>query len=166
MHLPPIVPVVLVLAACGPMRATPVALRGERTEIASLAGRWRGEYEGLDSGRGGNMTFVLRAGSDSATGDVLMEPRGTPVVYRAVDEGPRHLAHASGSQLLAVSFVAVSGGEVSGTLEPYIAPDCSCTVTTTFRGRIAADTMSGTFTTTAPILTAQNGRWRMVRETP
>ncbi|HEX2781702.1 MAG TPA: hypothetical protein VHM30_19510 [Gemmatimonadaceae bacterium] len=153
-------------AGCGRFRTQPVPLHGEAAAIASLAGRWSGEYEGLDTGRGGTITFVLRAGSDSAVGDVLMEQRGTTTVFRAADVGQSHLAHASSPQLLAVSFAAISPEEVTGKLEPYTAPDCSCTVTTTFRGRITGDTLSGTFTTTAPMLTTQNGRWRMVREKP
>ena len=34
------------------------------------------------------------------------------------------------------------------------------------RGRVAGDSIVGTFTTTAPMLTSQHGRWRMVREQP
>lgn len=153
-------------AGCGRFRTQPVPLHGDTGTIAALAGRWSGEYEGLDTGRGGTITFVLRAGSDTAIGDVLMEQRGTTTLFRAVDVGQTHLAHASSPQLLAVSFVAIAPDEVTGKLEPYTAPDCSCTVTTTFRGRIVADTLEGTFTTTAPMLTTQNGKWRMVREKP
>ena len=153
-------------AACGHVRSSPVPLHGERELISSLAGKWRGEYESAESGRGGSITFVLRAGTDSATGDVLMEPRGTTAVVQAADLGKQHLAHSPNSQLLAISFVGLSADEVSGALEPYIAPDCACTVSTTFRGRVAGDSIVGTFTTTAPMLTSQHGRWRMVREQP
>jgi len=153
-------------AGCGHLRSSPVPLHGNREVVASLAGKWRGEYESAESGRGGSITFVLRAGSDSATGDVLMEPRGSTAVIQAADLGKQHLAHATNSQLLAISFVGLSSDEVSGALEPYIAPDCTCTVSTTFRGRVAGDSIVGTYTTTAPMLTTQRGRWRMIRERP
>ena len=153
-------------AGCGRFRSSPVPLHGNREVISSLAGKWRGEYESDESGRGGSITFVLHAGSDTASGDVLMEPRGTTAVIQAADLGKQHLAHATNSQLLAISFVGLSADEVSGLLEPYIAPDCACTVSTTFRGRVAGDSIVGTYTTTAPMLTTQHGRWRMSRENP
>ena len=161
-----VVAVLALVAGCGRFHSSPVPLRGDRALVASLAGKWRGEYESSESGRGGTITFVLRSGSDSATGDVLMEPRGTEALVRAADFGKQHLAHASSPQLLSISFVGLSFDEVSGALEPYVAPDCGCTVRTTFRGRVLADTVEGSFTTTAPMLTTQTGRWRMVRERP
>ena len=44
--------------------------------------------------------------------------------------------------------LAVEGGAVQGTMDPYHDPQCDCQVNTTFVGRISGDTIEGTFTTT------------------
>jgi hypothetical protein len=115
------------------------------------------------SGRTGSITFTLKAGTDSAFGDVLMMPAGGLNPLRPADNPIDHRAHTSSPQALRVSFVSVANGRVSGALEPYIAPDCECTVRTTFEGAIGADAIEGTFVTRPPVGPEQTGRWRVVR---
>lgn len=153
---------VLMLTACQ-YKPTPVAIAGDPGSIRALAGTWSGTYLGTDTRRTGNITFTIRVDGDSAFGDVLMEqPPGAPVLLPA-DDPTLHRAHARSPQLLAVRFVGVMGGEVSGALEPYVAPDCDCTVRTTFTGRVRGDTVSGTFETRAPMLPVQTGVWSVAR---
>jgi hypothetical protein len=144
-------------------RPTPVPLAGSRTSIMALAGTWNGVYHGTESGRSGSISFTIQVSGDSAFGDVLMEtPPGAPVIQPADD--PRiHRMHARGPHLLAVRFVDIVGGEVQGELEPYVAPDCDCTVVTTFNGYVRADTVRGTFVTRGQLIAAQTGVWAVTR---
>jgi hypothetical protein len=68
-------------------------------------------------------------------------------------------------QVLQINFINAAGGVLTGTMDPYTDPACSCEVQTTFVGTIQGDTIEGTFTTTpngaAPITT---GRWKMTRQ--
>lgn len=153
---------VLVASGCH-YRPTPVPIVGDRPSVAALAGTWTGTYRGTESGRAGSITFTIQFSGDSAFGDVLMEsPPGVPVIQPA-DDPRAHRAHAREARLLAVSFVDVVGGEVQGELEPYVAPDCDCTVVTTFRGFVRADTVRGTFVTRGRLIHPQTGVWAVVR---
>ncbi len=146
-------------------RPTPVTLAGDPSSIRALAGTWIGTYRGTDTQRSGSITFAIRVAGDSAFGDVYMQqPPGAGVVVPA-DDPRAHRAHARSPQLLAVSFVAVQGGEINGELEPYIAPDCECRVNTRFNGRVYADTIRGTYVTRGSVMTPQNGEWSVVRTT-
>jgi hypothetical protein len=82
---------------------------------------------------------------------------------QAMDDPALHRTHASTSRALAIRFVEVAGGNVEGALEPYIAPDCDCVVTTTFTGSVSADTVRGTFITRGRLMNAQTGTWSVVR---
>jgi hypothetical protein len=122
-----------------------VPIEGTPADLSALAGHWEGEYSSQATGRLGSIVFDLVAGEDHAHGDVLMIPRGSSDHYRprTAGEGP---APAGASQLLTIRFVKAEKGKVSGTLDPYWDPDCSCEVTTTFVGRVRGDTVEGTFT--------------------
>lgn len=139
----------LLISACVRAIST-VPVRGSEPAVAQLAGRWEGEYSSEETGRGGSITFQLRAGADTAEGQVVMTTRGDA---RSTPDG------------LTIRFVVVHGDEVSGVLAPYPDPDCGCTLTTTFRGVILADVIEGTFETTGPGFhhPTQRGRWRVVR---
>jgi hypothetical protein len=153
----------LTLAACAtnPHR---VPLVADETDISSLTGTWDGEYSSLATGRAGSISFSLVAGRDTATGDVLMVPRGT--------DQPAALDRQSGAQIMArapqvlrISFVRVLGANVSGTIEPYRAPDCDCILSTTFVGQLRGDTIDGTFSTTGGQADSpQSGRWKVTRK--
>ena len=150
------------LAACH-FTPTHVPLRGSASDIARLAGHWDGEYSSAASGRSGAIIFEISAGVDTAHGDVLMTPQfGQPL--RAADAGTRmHEEHVRSTELLTVRFVRIDGGALRGMLEPYIAPDCQCAVTTIFRGVVTGDRIEGTYTTRGPNDLVQEGRWAATR---
>jgi hypothetical protein len=153
----------LLIGGCA-YRPTPVPMSGDPAWIAALRGTWSGTYVGTESGRRGNITFTIRVHSDSAFGDVLMEaPPGLPVIQVADDPGA-HRRHVASPHMLAMRFVQIASGEVEGALEPYAAPDCDCTVQTTFRGLVQGDTIRGTFVTRGRLIAAQTGVWAVARE--
>ena len=144
---------------------TPVS--GSRPAVSRLVGEWQGDYSSVESGRRGLITFRLRAGADTAEGDVIMQTRtesepSAPNVTAARD-GVR-----TTHQALSIRFVFVSETEVSGVLDPYRDPDCGCTLTTTFRGTIKGDVIEGTFHSEGSGMghIPQDGRWRVKRYVP
>jgi hypothetical protein len=149
-------------AACR-YQPSPLTLQGSPPEIAALAGEWAGEYSGTQSGRSGSISLHITAGGDTAYGDVVMVTNTgqRPV---AAHQAGEHLAHARSADVLRISFVRVAQGRVTGLLEPYVAPDCQCRVTTSFTGTVGSDVIEGTFTTRGPGGLEQSGRWRVSRE--
>jgi hypothetical protein len=149
-------------AGCRTTPQSPVRLQGDPASLARLAGAWSGEYWGGAGGRGGSLAFSLRSGSDSLYGDVTMvDPRGQTI--RAADQTGVHAMHASSPQQLRIDFVAIRADSVRGVLEPYVAPDCECTVTTTFLGHAKNDQISGTFQTRNGGRVQAEGSWEMKR---
>lgn len=150
-----------VIAACS-YAGTPVPLRGSPAEISRLAGRWDGEFWSDESGRRGTLLFTIRAGTDTALGDVVLGSGMTEPVIAADARDPQHLRHSRAPDVLRVTFVAVRGEMLRGEIEPYIAPDCKCVVVTEFLGTIAGDTVQGRYDTRGPGV-RQVGRWSMRR---
>jgi len=152
----------LVVGAACRYKPSPVPLSGSPPEIAALAGEWGGEYTGSQSGRSGSISLRITAGGDSAYGDVVMVSNTgqRPVAAHGERE---HLSHARSADVLRISFVRVAQGQVTGVLEPYVAPDCQCRVTTSFSGTVIGDTIEGTFTTRGSGGVEQTGRWRVSR---
>lgn len=142
---------------------TPVPLQGAPGDIAALAGHWDGEYSSGESHRAGAISFTIRPGSDTAFGDVSMIPEMGQAFIAADAASQAHLSHASAPEVLRVTFVRISGGVLEGALEPYIAPDCRCVVTTVFRGAIQGNVIQGRFETRGEQGLRQEGRWRMQR---
>jgi hypothetical protein len=139
---------------------------GQEADVSQLAGEWFGEYSSAESGRSGSITFKLIAGSDSATGDVVMSPRfnARPQTGQVQPTGP---AMPGTIQALTINFVRVAGGQVSGSLAPYTDPTCGCTLHTTFVGRLRADTLAGTYTSLQDqSREVQRGQWQVVRQKP
>jgi hypothetical protein len=138
---------------------SPVPMIGPEEDLSVLAGEWIGEYTSRETGRAGSISFKLEAGKDTAFGDVLMvprEPRGaTPDPQRSA-ESMRTAPH-----VLTIAFVRVSGSSISGTIDPYPSPDCSCTLTTVFRGQIEGDRIAGEFLIrhSGHEMAAQQGTW-------
>ena len=137
--------VLALLGACA-SHPTPVHVVGSPSELTILAGTWEGEYGSAETGRSGSISFTLKAGTDTAFGDVVMVPR-------ALAPSPNDARSAVPSfpttpQVLPIAFVRIASHEVSGTLDPYKSPDCGCTLSTLFRGTIKGDRLEGTFTTT------------------
>jgi hypothetical protein len=154
------------LVACR-YQSTPVRLQASAADISALAGRWEGQYTGRQTGRSGSIVFTIQTGKDTAYGDVLMggnpERMGQPITAADVASG-EHARHSSAPELLRVSMVRVMGGSVEGILEPYLAPDCNCTVTTTFRGIVAGNTIKGDYLTTGSYGLRQTGTWSVTRQ--
>lgn len=153
------------LIACGGSQA-PVPMVGQEADVSQLAGEWFGEYSSAESGRSGSISFKLTAGSDTATGDVIMSPRynARPQAGQAQPTGP---ATPGTIQALTINFVRVTGGQVSGSLAPYTDPTCSCTLRTTFMGRVRGDTLAGTYTSRQQQSgEVQRGQWQVVRQLP
>ena len=124
-------------------------IEGAPAELSALAGRWEGEYDSPATGRLGSIVFDLTAGEDHAHGDVLMIPSGSTTPYGRVPRtGGEPASPGPTSQLLTIRFVKAEAGKVSGTLDPYWDPSCSCEVTTTFVGEVRGDAISGTFSST------------------
>jgi hypothetical protein len=154
---------VALVLACGGAQ-TPVPVVGASADLSRLAGEWYGEYSSVESGRSGSIVFKLVAGTDSATGDVFMTPQwlGRPGEVQA-QRGPQPTT----TPALAIRFVRVAGGQVSGALAPYTDPQCGCTLHTTFVGRLQADTLVGTYSSRhEQARDTQRGRWRAVRKQP
>ena len=159
-----------VLAACG-APSPPVPVGGTAADLNELAGEWSGEYSSIESGRSGSIVFRLKAGTDSATGDVMMSamtagPRGEdpgPPDVAAHAADPLHPATAP-AHVIPIRFVGIEGGRVSGRLAPYIEPTCNCRLSTVFEGRLSGDKLEGTYITTLPEGQVQHGRWAVTRK--
>jgi len=142
---------------------TPVPVRAGASEMQQLVGEWEGEYSSEATGRSGTIVFKLIPGEAQAQGDVLMIARGSSEPYRAVESSPGR-ARAD-SQLLTIRFVAASEGAVTGTLAPYLDPDCDCEVETTFTGNLTGDRIDGTFTSVSSRGAGRTGgRWQATRK--
>ena len=152
----------LVVAACsGP--STPVPVAGTATDLAALAGEWSGEYSSEESRRSGSIVFRLTAGTDSATGDVVMSPQfwRQPAGPR---DAPPSVAPLPAPQILSIRFVRVAGGRVSGRLAPYTDPSCGCTLLTEFEGSLRGDTLDGIYSSRHSATgDVQRGRWQVTR---
>jgi hypothetical protein len=152
-------------AACHSAPSQPVPVAGESGDVLALAGEWDGTYEADDRARSGTIDFHLRAGSDTAFGDVIMVPMGWNQPITPEDRPGAQVREPLPQRLLQIRFVRVSGGEVSGELERYRDPECGCLLRTVFRGRLHADTLSGGYLSyhqdgEPPT----SGRWRAQRK--
>lgn len=149
------------LMACGGSQ-TPVPVVGREVDISRMAGQWTGDYSSVETGRSGTIVFTLSAGSDTATGDVVMTPRFNAGAQVAQNPAPTPPQPA---QSIDIKFVRVTGGQVSGSLAPYTDPTCNCPLHTTFVGRLVGDTLSGTYSSRHENANdVQQGRWRVVRK--
>jgi hypothetical protein len=149
------------VAACA-LNPAPVPVVGDSRDISSLAGEWVGDYRGRDNGRSGSIVFRLAQGTDTAHGDVVMIPRA-PAGIHTDDPASRLLQQHRGAQnlVLAIRFVRVSDGWVSGAIEPYPSPDCDCDLVTTFRGQRRGNRIEGTYETqhTDCRMPVERGTW-------
>jgi len=153
--------------ACAPViMKTPVT--GPAPAVSRLVGDWEGDYSGVGSGRRGLISFHLRAGADTAVGDVIMQagPDGDPPAPNVPSSSLD--AMRTTDEALSIRFVFVSEKDVSGVLNPYRDPTCGCTLTTTFHGTITGDVIEGTFHTEGSGIShlPTDGRWRVKRYTP
>ncbi len=166
----PSVTAALLLAGCA-TTPPPVPIAGDPGGLEALAGKWEGEYSSAETGRSGSIVFELTTALDTARGEVVMIPRGRngplrPVGYQHGSEpGDQEQYGISRTpELLTIEFVRVEGGRVSGTLSPYLDPECGCPLHTTFDGQLDGDSIVGTFTSIHSLGHVQSGRWSMKRE--
>ncbi|MFN2636414.1 MAG: hypothetical protein ABR585_05280 [Gemmatimonadaceae bacterium] len=152
-------PAALVITALGcALKSQPIELTSNDFDLSPLVGQWNGVYSNPETGRHGTISFTLRAGETNASGNVVMLPLDAT-------GSPAASSNSSG-QVLTIHFIRKESRNVVGTLDPYVNPDCSCKVTTTFHGTFAdAKTIEGTFAITP----ADNshpptgGNWRVTR---
>jgi hypothetical protein len=143
-------------------QSTPVRLQGDPLAIRSLAGRWVGEFWGGAGGRGGSLTLTLSTGSDSLYGDVTMfDPAGQQM--RAADPIGAHRMQMQSTQRLRIDFAWVNGSTVRGTVEPYLAADCACVVSSAFYGEVVGDRITGRFVLRSAGGVLAEGPWGMKR---
>ncbi|MGH7733255.1 MAG: hypothetical protein ACREOE_06025, partial [Gemmatimonadales bacterium] len=155
---------VLALPACA-TRNPVVPVAGPMQDVASLAGDWDGTYASPVTGRVGTIAFTLSSGGDSAFGAVTMIPNGLrqPLVpWRGQNSAT---APVKSAEFLTIRFVRVAAGRVSGALTPYADPETGAAARTHFEGRVAGDTVSGTFTTRfeGASVAGPTGTWQVVR---
>lgn len=152
-------------AACR-TSASPVPVIAQEAQLAALVGEWVGEYSSAESGRSGSIAFTLAAGADSASGDVVMTPRGSGEPLSA-NVPPGNAGTRPQPQPLRIRFVRLENGAVSGTLEPYHDPESGALLSTVFTGTLDGDRIHGTFTTSGGELSrAQHGEWHATRRPP
>lgn len=152
----------LALAACtNPGTVVPVI-----GDSRSLAGEWQGIYSSEETGRTGSIVFTLKAGSDSAFGDVIMVPTANEVVPpgRYAVEGT-HFHRLP--RVITISFVRCEDGEVTGRLNVYPDPDTQERVSTTFTGHLTGNTLQGTFVSLFEASGHRaGGKWEVTRKVP
>jgi hypothetical protein len=154
----------LVTAACVPMSKVPLQATPGALEI--LAGEWVGQYESPALGRRGSMEFKLKAGTDDAYGEVLMVPRGSKTPYQPSQyhEGQAQ-PYLPASERLTIRFIRASNGSLHGMLDRYWDPDRNCNALSTFDGRLEADVVEGTFTTTSACGSGDvSGTWKATKK--
>jgi hypothetical protein len=159
--------VTLLTGACS-SAISKAPVQGTASDVSQLVGEWQGDYNGGATGRRGLIAFRLRAGADTAEGDVIMQSRGLndPAIPDAAAVPWESLR--TDRQPLSIRFVFVSAGQVSGVLDPYRDPDCGCTLTTTFRGTLRGDVIEGTYHSEGESIShiPQDGQWRVKRVKP
>jgi hypothetical protein len=134
-------------------------------DLNPLVGEWRGNYSSAETGRKGTIAFTLRAGESSASGNIVMIPRSDSLLTAADEERVTNVATSENSRLT-INFLRKESGNLSGTLSPYLDPDCRCPVTTTFQGTFKdARTIEGTFSTvpSQPGRSVTGGTWKVTR---
>ena len=126
-----------------------VEVKGEVEDVVLLAGKWKGTYKGIQSGREGTVEFDLEVGRHHALGEVMMYPTQDRAKGRP----------------LKIRFVQVKKGEIRGKITPYVDPRCKCQVNTEFLGRVQGNTIEGEFTTHLPgSARAHSGTWAVYRQ--
>jgi len=90
----------LLAVACA-SSGTSVPVKGPESDLATLAGEWKGHYENDGAGRSGEITFKLEVGRHSAEGQVVMQlPTGE-------------------ARPLKIQFVEIANRELKGKIDPY-----------------------------------------------
>jgi hypothetical protein len=126
-----------------------ISLVGEKDELGELTGVWRGTYDSDDGTRTGTIELRIAKDAKTATGSVIMRISDNP-------DMPLNLA---------IRFVQIAEGWISGRLDPYEDPECMCLVESLFQGRLAGDSMVGTYSTRGVAEEfLRTGSWLMTRD--
>jgi hypothetical protein len=168
-HRPLVATMLLAAAGCrAAPQAAPVPLEGSHAELAALAGVWAGRYWSEASGRRGTIAFRLRAGADTAHGEVEMTFSPTLRLYGAKPPADGVPEAPAPCTTIDIAVVRIEGGQIRGTLAPYWDPDCDCRSTSVFEGTLVKDRIDGTFTSRRSTGTHRDiaGRWFAVRQPP
>lgn len=159
-RIPGVLALLLAGSACA-WQGTPVPVAGD---IRLLEGEWDGTYSSDQTGRTGSIVFHLKAGTDSAYGDVLLLPARLDYARPPnLPESPEPLRRPG--RLLTISFVQCEAGEVTGRLDPYEDPETGERIYSTFDGRLKGNTIRGTFVTFYPGSGLRiSGKWVVERK--
>jgi len=153
-----------VLSACA-WKRTPVPVISDTGSSALLVGTWSGEYSSRETGRSGSITFEMASEKDTAFCDVVMVPKVQTLQSTTREPQYQAMRGESLAQPLKIRFIRLGEGRVSGTLDPYLDPECNCSVSTTFEGRIVtANTIEGTFITRGAGVQTSGGTWKVKRQ--
>jgi hypothetical protein len=145
-------------------RMPAVAVEAKPDALQGMVGRWEGTYESEGNGREGTVQFELSAAGDTARGEVTMLPAWTSEPYQGSSRGePRDRRPVREPTILPIRFVRIEQGQVLGTLDPYIDPDCGCRVTTNFIGSVDGDEARGVFAIRGMKTWLAYGEWRARR---
>jgi len=125
------------LLACS-SNPKPISMMGSPEEISHMVGSWIGTYNADDANRSGTIQFELERDAETATGLVVM-------YFGVVDPATPPEQQEIQSVRLAISFIQLGDGFVSGRLSPYMDPACECMIETLFQGKLDGDTIEGTF---------------------
>ena len=155
----------LVLTACA-WKRTPVPIISDNGSSALLVGAWSGEYSSAETGRSGSITFDMASEKDTAYCDVVMVPRVNTFQGVTRDQpAVQALKSEAFAQPLKIRFIRLGEGRISGTVAPYLDPDCDCAVDTTFEGTLtSANTIEGTFITRGTDIQTSTGTWKVNRQ--
>jgi hypothetical protein len=144
----------------------PVSVKGDEADLALFAGEWKGEYYSKDLSRGGSIEFKLTSGEQTAFGEVVMIPRGSQTPFQPAPRTGEPRTSTQSIEVLKISFVQISGGRVSGKIDPYWDPDNKVTLLTFFDGVLMDDTIKGTFRSrSAQSRYSFTGQWEVRRKT-
>lgn len=164
-----IVSLALFPISCGSSEPGPVQVVGVPEDLVPLTGEWTGTYDSAATGRAGSITFHLTENPSGAHGDVLMVPKQEHVYNLPLHDARDHQSPQgmlSSSSLLAIEFVRIAGGEISGKMTPYPDPELSgATLETHFTGHLDGDWIEGTFVTYSDRgASPRRGTWRVHRK--
>ena len=160
----PIATALLAFAACRTAPAgAPVPLEGPPAELLELAGSWAGSYRSAGGGGHGTIAFTLRAGADTARGQVEMTFAPALELYGA--EAAAGSPPPRPCTAIDIAVVRVEDGGIRGTLAPYWNPACDCRTVSVFEGRRTGERIAGTFVTRREGGQAvlAGGRWQVER---
>ena len=157
------------LASCGSTEPGPIQVIGVPEDLVPLTGEWTGTFDSGATGRSGNITFHLTENPEGAHGDVLMIPKQEFIYDRdrhpsQDPTGPHGMT--SSASVLAIEFVRITGGEITGKIAPYPDPELpEATLETHFTGRVDGEWIEGTFVTYSDHgVSPRRGTWRVYRK--